>query len=345
MATVSVIVPCYNYGRYLVRCVESVLAQRGGEVEVLVIDDASSDDTPLHGRLLANADARVSYLRHDQNRGHIATYNEGLDWASGDYTLLLSADDLLAPDALLRAATLLDRHGDVGFVYGAAVRFTDDPPVVPPRISSGGGWEVVSGREWIEARCRDGDNPVHSPTVVVRTDLQRRLGGYREDLPRSGDMEMWLRFAAHAAVGRLRSVQAYYRVHAASMDRTQFSPLMKLEQTEAAYRAVFQRCESDIPDTDRLQQLANAALARQALWWACRSVYRRDLTTTFATTDFAVRTYRGIPWETDSTSLRSIIQLVAQLPHLVRPLLSGLRTWPRAWLSARLHRREQVVPG
>ena len=88
MARVDVIVPCYNYGHFLEGCVESALRQEGVDVRVLIIDDASPDDTEVVGRRLAERDPRVTYRRHAVNQGHIATYNEGLlEWADGDYAL------------------------------------------------------------------------------------------------------------------------------------------------------------------------------------------------------------------------------------------------------------------
>src|SRR4051812_45731281 len=100
---VSVVIPCYNYGEYLAACVDSVLAQAGVDVEILVIDDASTDDSARTATAIAGRDPRVEVRVHRANIGHIRTYNEGLAWASGDYTVLLSADDLLAPGALRRA--------------------------------------------------------------------------------------------------------------------------------------------------------------------------------------------------------------------------------------------------
>src|SRR3954451_2331626 len=103
MSSVDVIIPCYRYGHLLRECVASVLGQPGVELRVLILDDASPDDTPTVGKALAEGDVRVEYRRHAFNQSHIWTYNEGLDWASADYVLLLSADDLLTPFALRRA--------------------------------------------------------------------------------------------------------------------------------------------------------------------------------------------------------------------------------------------------
>ena len=101
---VDVVIPCYNYARFLEDCVGSVLSQEGVDVRALIIDDRSGDDTFEVGTNLIRRDSRVLFRRHSQNRGHIATYNEGLlEWVEAEYALLLSADDMLAPGALRRA--------------------------------------------------------------------------------------------------------------------------------------------------------------------------------------------------------------------------------------------------
>src|SRR6059058_5522639 len=87
---VSVIVPCFKYGHFLEGCVASVLAQRGVEVRLLVIDDCSSDGSAELIQRLAGQDDRVDFRLHAQNAGLIATANEGLQWADGDYVVLLS---------------------------------------------------------------------------------------------------------------------------------------------------------------------------------------------------------------------------------------------------------------
>src|SRR3954471_18429980 len=108
MSRVDVIVPCYNYAHFLRECVSSLLSQEGVDVRVLIIDDCSPDNTPEVAAKLLAKDRRVEYRRHEINIGHIATYNEGLEWGTGAYMLLLSADDMLTPGAFRRAARLMD---------------------------------------------------------------------------------------------------------------------------------------------------------------------------------------------------------------------------------------------
>src|SRR3954454_20204410 len=75
---VTVVVPCYNYGRYLEDSVGSVLSQSEVEVRVVIIDDASPDGSADVAKRIAERDSRVSLICHETNAGHIATYNEGL---------------------------------------------------------------------------------------------------------------------------------------------------------------------------------------------------------------------------------------------------------------------------
>ncbi|NUT98045.1 MAG: glycosyltransferase [Saccharothrix sp.] len=272
--TVDVVIPCYNYARFLRACVRSVLDQPGVDVRVLVIDDTSSDDTPEVVAELVAADPRVEGRRHEVNQGHIATYNEGLlEWAKADYTVLLSADDLLAPGALARAAAVFEANPNVGMVYGRVVYYSDHDDL-PKIVTPPAGTTVWSGVDWIENRCRTGQNVLSSPEAVVRTSVQQQVGGYRPDLPHAGDLEMWMRIAAVSDIGYVRGKPAaYYRVHQQSMFRTQFSSVFAdLEQRQA----VFDRFFSEHPDLPpRLEHLANRSIAKDALWRAVRA-YDRD---------------------------------------------------------------------
>lgn len=279
LSTVDVVVPCYNYGHYLASCVHSVLSQPGVEVRVLIIDDCSSDGTAEIGRQLAAADDRVEFRRHEANRGHIATYNEGLiEWSTGKYVVLLSADDLLAPGSLARAAQIMDADSSIGLVYGRAPYFEKDEELRP--IGAGRAWRYKrwSGAEWLERRCRHGNNVISSPEVVVRGAVQRAVGGYRPELPHAGDLEMWLRIAAVSDLAYVRRIpQAFYRVHAASMLRTRYrSTLVDLQQRKAAFDSFF-RSQRTVKGAARLQTLANRALAREALWQACRAYDRNEV--------------------------------------------------------------------
>jgi glycosyltransferase involved in cell wall biosynthesis len=345
MSSVSVVIPCYRYGHFLEQSVGSALTgQDGVDVRVLIIDDASPDDSADAARRIAKADSRVEVLVHERNKGHLKTYNEGLlEWADGDYTVLLSADDRLVPGALVRAAALLDAHPGVGFVYGHPVRFESDEEL-PEARTDGRGWTVWPGKWWLERRFEAGHGCITSPEVVVRTDLQRKLGGYDPRLPHSGDIEMWMRFAAHADVGYLKGVdQAYYRVHGANMSKTDFGgQLDDLRQRKAAYDVVLEKSADALEkqDSRRLADKVNRKLARQALWRAARA-YDRGRTEQVPVdelVDFAQECwpgYRSLP-EFRGLELRRRIG-PGTMPYLQPLVLSAYthkvreRMWWRTW--------------
>ena len=218
MTSVSVLIPCYKYGHFLEDAVASVLDDQAGvDVRALIIDDASPDDSADMARKIAARDPRVEVTVHPVNKGNIATFNEGLlEWADGDYCVLVSADDRLTPGALQRARDLLDAHPGAGFVYGHALWFMTAPHCRRPGQSAG-----LVGLAWPDvARTsfRQGENPITSPEVVMRTSLLKSVGGFDARLPHAADMELWLRLAANADVGFIRGVdQAYYRLHKKNM--------------------------------------------------------------------------------------------------------------------------------
>jgi GT2 family glycosyltransferase len=219
---VSVVVPCYNYGHYLPGCLGSVLSQDGVQVEAIVVDDASPDGSGDVAEELSRTDPRIRVVRHEVNTGHIATYNDGLARATGDYVALVSADDLLTPGALRRATGLMEREPSVGFTYGRVQPFSGEPPHYADGPAAG--WIVWDGRQWLAQRWRSGRNCIWSPEVVMRTSVQRAIGGYRADLPHTADLDMWMRAASFSDVGYLTGVeQAAYRVHSANMHARDFS--------------------------------------------------------------------------------------------------------------------------
>ncbi len=275
MSSVSVVIPCYKYGHFLDDAVSSALDdQEGVDVRVLIIDDASPDDSAEVARKIAARDPRVDVIVHEANKGNIATYNEGLlEWADGDYCMLLSADDRLTPGALRRARDLLDAHSGVGFVHGRSLWVMDGAPL-PTARTRVRGWSVCSGQRLLESYFRQAENIVGASTLVVRTSLQKRVGGYDPQLPKAADMEIIMRMATYADVGFLRGVdQSYYRLHEQNMSKS-VSPLMDLRQRRSVFEVVLDRYHERLPDVRRLSGIVHCQLGKEALWAAARAYDR-----------------------------------------------------------------------
>ncbi|WP_345801188.1 glycosyltransferase [Microbacterium sp. AZCO] len=266
-ATVTAVIPCYNYGRYLPSVVSSVLRQPGVDARVIIVDDASPDGSGEVARRLAHGDPRIQAVVHDENQGHIATYNDGLARVDSEFVTLLSADDLLAPGALSRAAALMQTYPDVGLVYGSIAIFAHDREKRPTRARSYYLWRIWGGDEWIGGVAGSGYNPIASPEAVVRTSVMRDVGDYNPRLPHSGDLEYWLRIAARADVGQIHGpLQAYYRVHGGNMHTRSFGTRESdLRERFAAFSVL---CDDDamagLPTAPLRFEQARETIATQA---------------------------------------------------------------------------------
>ncbi|GGS21532.1 glycosyltransferase family 2 protein [Actinokineospora fastidiosa] len=325
MASVDVVIPCYRYGSVLPVAVRSVLDQPGVDVRVLVIDDASGDGSADVARALADADSRVTVWEHAENRGHIATYNEGLlDWAKADYCALLSADDALTPGALGRAARLMDAHPEVGFVYGRPLHWDGSDPL-PAARTADRGWTVYNGFTWLRRRFALGEGCITSPEVVVRTQLQHKLGGYDPALKHTGDIEMWMRFALHADVGYLKGVdQAYYRVHGANMSKAYYETQVgDLRQRLAAFESIVRRAEGILPDRVDLDRRVRRVLAADALRRAGRAYDkgRADTDPIAELVEFAREAYPAAELLPEWKTLRLRQRLGARRARALSPLV------------------------
>jgi glycosyltransferase involved in cell wall biosynthesis len=261
MAKVDIVVPCYNYGRFLEACVGSVLKQSVADLRVLIIDDASSDDSLSVARKLARDDCRVTVVAHQQNKGHISTYNEGIAWASADYFLLLSADDLLVDGALERAVEVMEKNPNIVLTHGECVSWHDDSPI--PAIEPKQNYTWTS-QDLLKEMCTTATNFVPTPTAIARTNTQKAIGGYRESLPHSGDMEMWLRFAASGSVARINAVQAIYRRHSAAMSNAYFAEIVAdYRQIQVAFESFFDEYGDRLDTSRDLKGVARRALAER----------------------------------------------------------------------------------
>lgn len=276
MASVDVAIPSYNYGRYLRACVESVLSQTGVELRVLIIDNASTDDSPQIARDLADRDRRIELLLRDENLGPHSSFNFGVDWAQADYFAILCADDLLAPGALAQAANVMEKNADVNLVYGRTEFVPQDFSLGMDFQPQPDNYRVIEGRQFLTMFCSTGRSPIRGPTTVVRTRVQKRAGYYLPTLAHTDDVEMWMRFGCFGSVAELDAIQLFARLHPSNQSASVTNVHAWNVEMEHAFAAFFGGTGASLDQALRLHRMARHSLADRAYWCAISHLLRGD---------------------------------------------------------------------
>ena len=259
---VSVVMPCYNSADFLAEAVDSVLRQRHGAVELLIIDDGSRDDSPRLMRTLEKAHPASIRCLCQPNRGPYQARNLALAEAKGEFIAFLDADDYWDADFLEKLVTRI-RTSDLDLAYcgwqnvGVEGGFAD--PYIPPAYEQGDAVALaLNACPW----------PIHA--AVVRRELMARLGGFSERRFTSMDYDLWLRaIALEPRIGRVADVLAFYRWH----DKGQISKV-KARQVNDAWqvRRDFVNANpaliSHIPPSELFEKVDGFLLrnARRAYW-------------------------------------------------------------------------------
>ncbi len=202
---VSVVIPCFDQAHFLPAAIESVLGQTYGHVEVVVVDDGSTDNTPAVVRRYPS----VQYVRQE-NRGLAEARNTGLRESLGDHVVFLDADDLLHPGALSAGVDALEAHPEAAFVFGYSSYLMDDgsegPAPYTPALGDDCYRELLAG-------C-----PIISPAAVMfRRSAFSAAGVFDPSKNPSEDYDLYCRIARDYPVHCHGDVVSAYRQHGSSM--------------------------------------------------------------------------------------------------------------------------------
>ncbi|MEZ2130644.1 MULTISPECIES: glycosyltransferase family A protein [unclassified Sinorhizobium] len=275
MKSVDVVIPNYNYGHYLRDCAGSVLSQGVDRLRVLIIDNASTDDSARIASEIAASDPRIELRLREVNMGPHASFNEGIDWARSDYFLILCSDDFLAPGALGSAIDLMEQRPDVHLTHGATSFLLGDASFEETSAQPAA-WQVMDGPSFLKDICRSGRNYISGPTAVVRTSVQKRIGHYNPELTHTDDLEMWLRFGLHGSIAATTRVQAAARVHPFSQSATVSNLRQWSVEFEAAFTSFLTKDGASLPNSAELLQSARRTLSDRAYWSAISLLCRGD---------------------------------------------------------------------
>jgi glycosyltransferase involved in cell wall biosynthesis len=246
---VAIVVPAYNAARWIEKTLYSALAQIYRNIEIIVVDDGSTDDTVEIVEAVRQRDNRIRLFRR-QNEGPSAARNFGVSQARGDLIAPLDADDLWHPQKLLRQVLKLQNAPKVGLVYCWAIEIDEDDAIIPPvRNGSIAEGNVIAEMVATAGFIDSGSNP------LIRKSFLDQVGGWDVTIRRVGS-EPWKLYLALAQICEFAIVPA----HLVGYRRTQGSRSKNVEPMEEGLKVISKWIGEkwpDMPEKIRRQMICN----------------------------------------------------------------------------------------
>lgn len=204
-ALVSVVIPTYNRAELVVRAVHSVLSQTYADLEGIIVDDASIDDTRERIKTLQDIDQRVRYFRHDSNRGAQSARNTGVQAAKGEYIAFLDSDNEWLPGKLERQMALFyQKDNSPGAVYCGYWKLSAHGDLLKEHVPRHRGWIYKQAlSEWL----------TDTSTLVVHKDILEKIHGFDERVRAYQEWDLCIRLARECAFDFVPECLSLYHEH------------------------------------------------------------------------------------------------------------------------------------
>jgi glycosyltransferase involved in cell wall biosynthesis len=265
MSVISVIMPVYNGEPHLGAAVESILHQTYGEFELIALNDGSTDGSEHTLKKYAALDSRMRVIARP-NKGLVATLNEGLSLAQGEYVARMDADDISMPTRFGDQLAYLAAHpGCIAVSSWVLLMDADGAPLTEVH-----GPTTHAEIDAANLDSQSGTCIVHGATLF-RTEALRRIGGYRDGFDTAEDMDLFLRLAEIGELAVLPSVLYHYRLHINSIGNAR-----RQEQHDATQRAISgayaRRGLGSAPAATEFTEPQSPSQCHQRwAWWALKS--------------------------------------------------------------------------
>lgn len=284
---VSVVVPVYNKGPFLKESFDSIFAQTHADLEVIAIDDRSTDDSLEQLRAIRDPRLRIEQL--ERNMGHPMATQRGFDVATGNYIVRADADDIHLPHRIAEQVAFMEAHPGIG-VSSAWMRTFGAEEVT---------WEMPEADAWCKSEILFG-MPVLDPASIIRTSVMRAHDiRYRPEWPRVGsDRLFFLQFLQHTQYGNLQVPLVRYRVGAQNNNHGQ----SMRERREEVLRHVFrllgmpigqEQFECHLMLIRAFSKPPSAADIRRLRKWVDELIALNDELRLFPQEEFRQRTHRA----------------------------------------------------
>ena len=206
---ISVVMPIYNAGPYLIDALASLLEQTFSRWEMLCVNDGSTDESPHILNWFASQDSRIRVL-HQPNQGIVAALNLGCKQATAPWIGRMDADDVAFPDRLEKQFAYVEKHPQCVALGGAILEM--DSNSRPLGIQT-----LPTEHDAIVKRLMTRRTGLFHPTTLIQREAFRKVGGYRLEYQWIEDHDLWLRLANVGLLANLQETLLCYRLHASSV--------------------------------------------------------------------------------------------------------------------------------
>ncbi|RWD75125.1 glycosyltransferase family 2 protein [Mesorhizobium sp.] len=267
MPLIDIVIPNYCYGRYLPQAVESIVRQQVEDIRILIVDNASTDDSVGVANALARHDKRIAVVAREKNLGLHASCNEGVDWARSKYFVILCADDLLVEGCFRRALSILEREPDVSFACGAELVWHEDRPFPKVENSAVDDWRFLSMESFALERSLPSRVLFGGGAALIRTSDLKRVGHFRSEISYSEDLEMFLRLSLDRRAAITKAVHGIRRVHGANLSAIFWQDFKRdLIEKKLTYDSFFSHEAAGLPSVKQLRRSIYRNLGKRAYW-------------------------------------------------------------------------------
>lgn len=203
-ALVGIYIPAYNADQFIDKAIASVLNQSFRDFELLIVDDASTDNTAeVASSYLENP--KVTYFRNEHNLGMSSNWNRGISLLKNKYIAKLDADDFHHPEFLSETISVLENNPGVGMVFSGLNWVTGRGANVTPMLPYTSSWtadgKIFRANLFRKFVC-------YGPTICVRAECYAKLGAFIDQMRIHTDWEMWTRIASNYEVGYVNKILA-----------------------------------------------------------------------------------------------------------------------------------------
>jgi len=230
---VSVIIPVYNAEKFIGKAIESVINQTYQNVEIIIVEDDSKDNTYNICKSYAEKDARIKLYKNEKNLGMMSNWNHALEYVKGKFWAKLDADDWWEQHFIEDCYNIISKDENVGMVSGRYVLIDENDQIIPnseyqlpeqfKNASTDFIWKVKKGVYGMFE-----PNLAFQGNGLIRSEILQKLGNYT--LLPAGDTEMYFRIGAHYKIYFLDKLYHYYRIWSSNYTRSQVLLLDKADK-------------------------------------------------------------------------------------------------------------------